>query len=80
MSIREEDIPPEVVEAAAIEMAPHPWRFYTEAAKDHFRNKAHVAILAALAAWPGSDHLAAGEVHDKPVLILPLPQPKETEA
>ena len=46
-------IPPEAVEATAVELAPHPWSMYKDTAKDHFRDKARAAILAALKAWPG---------------------------
>lgn len=46
-------IPPEAVEAAARELAPHPWSMYTDSAQAHFQAKATAAIRAALAAWPG---------------------------
>lgn len=41
-------IPPEAVEAAARELAPHPWSMYTDGAKAHFQAKATAAIRAAL--------------------------------
>jgi hypothetical protein len=46
-------IPPEAIEAAAIELAPAPWSMYTEDAREHFRRKARAALAAGLAAWPG---------------------------
>jgi hypothetical protein len=70
-------IPPEALEAAAIEMAPAPWSMYTEDAQEHFRRKAHAACRAMLRSWPGVDFgtmifVAADESY-KPHIILPLP-------
>ena len=69
-------IPPEALEAAAMEMAPHPWSMYTDAAKDHFRHKARAACLAMLKAWPGMEHdpgaLVAETYRDPGKIILPL--------
>lgn len=46
-------LPSEAVEAAALELAPHPWSMYTDAAKDHFRGKATAVLRAGINAWPG---------------------------
>lgn len=66
-------IPPEAVEAAAVELAPHPWSMYKDTAKDHFRDKARAAILAAINAWPGA---AERRSWDGSIgrIILPLSQ------
>lgn len=73
--IRADQMPPEVVEAAAVEMAPRPWSFYTDAAKEHFRKKAHAAIAAALSAWPNVTTTSWFENGTrKAVLNIPLPQ------
>lgn len=65
-------IPRETLEAAAMEMAPHPWSMYTDAAKEHFRDKARAALLAGLKAWPGMPEIIVGI--NKGSIILP---PKE---
>jgi hypothetical protein len=67
-------IPPEALEAAAIELAPAPWSMYTEDAQEHFRRKARAACLAMLRAWPGA-------IHNGHWLLFPhtkLPLPMET--
>ena len=55
-------IPPEAVKALELALLGRPLSARICAA----------AICAALAAWPGSDQLCAGEIHDKPAIILPL--------
>ena len=75
-------IPPEALEAAAIEMAPAPWSIYAEDAQEHFRRKARAACLAMLRAWETDTHrMIVGTALDEvagtyPAIILPLP--KET--
>ena len=69
-------IPPEALEAAAIEIAPHPWSMYTDAAKDHFRHEARAACLAMLRAWPGVERIYRSEDEKLFTVILPLPKEK----
>lgn len=56
-------IPPEALRAA---------RAASMNARGDGEDPIEAACLAMLRAWPGSDHLVAGEIHDKPVIILPL--------
>ena len=69
-------IPPEAVEAVAMEMAPHPWSMYTNSAKDYFRRKARAACIAMLKSWPGMlDSWSVFE--EERQIILPLTQEGE---
>lgn len=70
-------IPPEAIEAAAIEMAPAPWSMYTEDAKEHFRSKARAACLAMLRSWPGMWTIASV---GNGSIILPLTETDDAEA
>lgn len=68
-------IPPKAIEAAAMEIAPHPWSMYTDAAKEHFRGKARAACLAMLREWPGMHHyMPNAEPYYGKHIILPLPK------
>ena len=76
------NIPPEAVEAAARELAPHPWSMYTDGAKAHFQAKATAAIRAALENWPGmgpirTDQPIGDWCNKLPAIILPLSQEKQ---
>ena len=72
-------IPPEALEAAAIEMAPAPWSIYAEDAQEHFRRKARAACLAMLRAWPGMHVGPAPADARRQSIILPLPQEASDE-
>lgn len=65
--ITNKQIPDEVVEAAARAM----WR--TTDPSEWEKGMAHVAIAAALNAWPGADIRFAPEALSHQALILPLP-------
>ena len=83
-------IPPEVVEAAAVtlmgrlmvsrEDAARLWAGLYEPEKEQFRREARAAIAAALAAWPGmhKGHQCTGCGGD-PQIILPIPQEASDE-
>jgi hypothetical protein len=82
--IKPEQIPVEVVEAAAVTLmgrlmvsqqdALHVWSGMYEPEKEQFRREARAAIAAALSAWPGMEHQTPDEWSNKPHIILPLPQ------
>lgn len=89
--IVEEDIPPEVVEAAAIILmgrlmvspqdALHVWSGMYEPEKEQFRREARASIAAALNAWPGVTTTSWFENGvRKAVLNIPLPQEKSDDA
>ena len=79
--IRANQIPDEVVEAAAITLmgrlmvsqqdALHVWLGMYETEKDQFRREARASIAAALSAWPGVD---ARPTFGPSRIILPLTQ------
>ena len=82
--IKPEQIPDEVVEAAAkkeYELAcarasntwPK-WEFLPTHRQELWLNDAHAAIAAAINAWPGAWHVDAVDFEEK--LILPLTQEK----
>ncbi len=67
--IKDEQIPDEVVEAAAKSISEFSepidkWRYHI--------SEARAAIAAAINAWPGAWHVDAADFEEK--LILPLPQ------
>ena len=78
------NIPPEAVEAAARAMCHNAYKHlpemrdvdaYTPDA-DYWLAQATAAIRAALAAWPGMEHMAGDEAFPFYYLILPLTEPE----
>ena len=81
--IKVDQIPDEVVEAAAIVLmgrlmvsqqdALHVWSGMYEPEKDQFRREARAAIAAALSAWPGAE--LEHDIRKEPRTIhLPIPE------
>ena len=68
--IRAEQIPDEVVEAAAKTLMapdyPNSWPAWMD--------EARAALAAALNAWPGAHTWDTGQVWHHPAIVLPLPQ------
>lgn len=81
--IRPDQIPDEVVEAAAMAFAYHEGYTWGSSGLDHdaILETARAAIAAALNAWPGARRMGNGVPwSDKPLrLILPLPQEKQND-
>jgi hypothetical protein len=79
--ITAEQIPDEVVEAAAIDLfrsatagpSGYSWATTHERTRAKWRKNARVTIAAALAAWPGKRHDKI-DGHVRQFLILPLPK------
>ena len=79
--IKPEQVPDEVVEAAAVvlmgrlmvsrEDALHVWSGLYEPEKEQFRREARAAFVAGLEAWPNSEVVPWH--HADETLILPLP-------
>lgn len=83
--IRAEQIPDEVVEAAARVLHAHAevfhdvlWDDLGDYDQEAYREEARAAIAAGLAAWPGGDYRPGAKVtktwRDPGKIILPLPQ------
>ena len=82
--LKAEQIPDEVVEAAAITLmgrlmvsqqdALHVWSGMYEPEKDQFRREARASIAAALNAWPGMGVRPHTVTTFASCIILPLPQ------
>jgi hypothetical protein len=78
--IRADQIPDEVVEAAAIDLfrsatagpAGYSWATTHERTRAKWRKNARVTIAATLAAWPGAQFKMNGAM--RTFLILPLPK------
>ena len=76
-------IPPEAVEAAARELTMALVLAVDEDCRacaltdDERMEAARAAIRAALAAWPGVEHMAGDEAFPFYYLILPLTEPRE---
>jgi len=77
--IRPEDIPEEVVEAAAMalyddlraDIDPLDWTEIGDWRRAYFRKEARASIAAAIAAWPGMWHIKPIDFEGK--IILPTP-------
>ena len=88
--IKPDQIPDEVVEAAAITLmgrlmasqqdALHVWSGMYEPEKEQFRREARASIAAALNAWPGAKEsgMTYGNIKTH-IYILPLPQEASDE-
>ena len=82
--IRVDQLPREVVEAAAIVLmsrlmvsqqdALHVWSGMYEPEKEQFRREARASLAAALNAWPGIRMMVDIDTGDDSALKLPLPQ------
>jgi len=83
--IRPDQIPDEVVEAAAralseAELWPGVWSRLDSVVQDAFTAQARAAIASALNAWPGWEGSWTGDGDTlRRTIILPLPQEKQND-